>query len=113
MDDSCLFLYQVKSVVDSYQCENHGLNPSNICVCLCVILGCFEHHHPFLLPTFLLPRPAGLHHAHWRFHHCCFLRSQLGLLRGTQTQFFNIQIHFVCQTGIKKVIKYMHIYVLD
>lgn len=55
------------------------------CVCASLSPGCFEHYHLLLLPPVLLPRPAGLHHAAWRLHHCCCLRPQLLLTGGKST----------------------------
>lgn len=74
-------------------------------VCL---LGCFEHYHLFLLPPILLPRPAGLHHAAWRFHHCCRLRPQLLLTRGenhTRKSTFILWI----KPGFQKSCEILHI----
>lgn len=67
-------------------------------LCPCLSSGCFEHHHPLLLSSILLPRPAGLHNADWRFHRCCCLRPHLWLLRGTNT--LSTFIRYVSHTGI-------------
>lgn len=67
-------------------------------LCPCLSSGCFEHHHPLLLSSILLPRPAGLHNADWRFHRCCCLRPHLWLLRGTNT--LSTFIWYFSHTGI-------------
>lgn len=82
-ENSCLLsIYQVKT--NGWIMISKWKLPfvSNYCVCLS--LGCFEHHHPFLLFSFLLPGIAWLHVACWRFHHSLCLHSQHFFLRGTQ-----------------------------